>query len=174
MDSTWIHLVMNSHVRIHIYEFICSLNSSNTNIFPPLSIKVISMSMTLFPSMATLALPWMNKQKVDPEKLHLQLTQMWGGEKGSEVNSEDLNTIHAKSCLHRGMWNGQQYDRSLHTLMRSVIPSCNNVIKLPLMWTRSIVEGSSILTPNLVGHVLLQNLLSWSLVILTLLPIGTL
>jgi hypothetical protein len=46
------------------------------NVFPPLSIKVISMGTTLFPSMARLALPWMNKQKMDPEKLHLQLTGM--------------------------------------------------------------------------------------------------
>jgi len=45
------------------------------------SIKVISMGTTLFPSMARLALPWMNKQKMDPEKLHLQLTRMSGGEK---------------------------------------------------------------------------------------------
>jgi hypothetical protein len=37
---------MNSHVQIHIHEFICSMNSSNTNIFPPLSIKVISMGTT--------------------------------------------------------------------------------------------------------------------------------
>ncbi len=27
---------------------------------------------------------------MDPEKLHLQLTQMWGGEEGSEVKSENL------------------------------------------------------------------------------------
>ncbi len=70
------------------------------------------------------------------------------------------------------MRNGQQYDRSLRTLMRSVILSRNNIIKLPLTWTRSIVEGPSILTPNLVGRALLQNLLFRSLVILTLLPIG--
>ncbi len=108
---------------------------------------------------------------MDSEKLHLQLTQMWGGEKGSEVKSENLYSTHAKSCLHRGMWNGQQYNRSLRTLMRSVILSRNCIIKLPLTWTRSIVEGPSILTPNLVWRVLLQNLLSWSLVILTSLPI---
>ncbi len=108
---------------------------------------------------------------MDPEKLHLQVTQMWGGEKGSEVKSENLNTTHAKSCLHWGMWNGQWYDRFLHTLMRSVITSRNNIIKLLMTWTRSIVEGPSVLTPNLVGHALLQNLLSWSLVILTSLPI---
>jgi hypothetical protein len=46
------------------------------NYFPPFSIKVISMGRILFPSMARLALPQMNKQKMDPEKLHLQLTQM--------------------------------------------------------------------------------------------------
>ncbi len=109
---------------------------------------------------------------MDPEKLHLQLTQKWGGEKGSEAKSENLNTTHAKSCLHRGVWNGQQYDRYLRMLMRSVFTSCNKVIKLPLTWTRSIVEGPSILTLSLVGCVLLQNLLSLSLVILTLLPIG--
>ncbi len=85
-----------------------------------------------------------------------------------------LNTIHAKNCLHRGMWNGQQYDRTLLMLMHLVIPSRNNIIKLPLTQTRSIVEGPSVLTPNLVGHALLQNLLSRSLVSLTLLPIGTL
>jgi hypothetical protein len=28
------------------------------------------------------------------------------------------NTIHAKNCLHRGMWNGQQYNRTLRMLMR--------------------------------------------------------
>jgi hypothetical protein len=38
--------MMNSHVQFHICEFIVSMNSSNTNIFPPLSIKVISMSTT--------------------------------------------------------------------------------------------------------------------------------
>ncbi len=94
----------------------------------------------------------MNKQKLDPEKLHLQLTRMWCGEKGSEVKSENLNTTHARNCLHRGMWNGQQYNRSLHTLMCSAITSHNNIIKLPLTWTRSIVEGPSVLTPNLVGR----------------------
>jgi hypothetical protein len=45
------------------------------------SIKVISMGTTLFPSMARLTLPCMNKQKLDPKRLHLQLTQMRGGEK---------------------------------------------------------------------------------------------
>jgi hypothetical protein len=38
---------VNSNVQIYlIYEFIYSINSYNTNIFPPLSIKVISMGMT--------------------------------------------------------------------------------------------------------------------------------
>jgi hypothetical protein len=40
------------------------------------SIKFFSMDTTLFPSMARLALPEMNKQKLDPKRLHLQLTQM--------------------------------------------------------------------------------------------------
>jgi hypothetical protein len=26
--------------------------------------------------------------------------------KGLEVKSENLDKIHAKNCLHRGMWNG--------------------------------------------------------------------
>ncbi len=44
-------------------------------------------------------------------------------------------------------------------LMCSVIPCLhNNVVKLPLTWTRSIVEGPSILTPNLVGHALSSEL----------------
>jgi hypothetical protein len=48
----------NSHVWIHlIYEFICPMNSSNKNVFPPLSIRVISMGTTLFSSMARLTLP---------------------------------------------------------------------------------------------------------------------
>jgi hypothetical protein len=34
------------------------------------------MGKTLFSSMARLALPYMNKQKMDPEKLHLQLTNV--------------------------------------------------------------------------------------------------
>ncbi len=85
-----------------------------------------------------------------------------------------LNTIHAKNYLHRGMWNGQQYDRTLRMLMCLVIPSRNNSIKFPLTQTHSIVEGPSVLAPNLVGRALLQNLLSRSLVILTLLPIGKL
>jgi hypothetical protein len=42
--------------------------------------------------------------------------------------------------------------------MRSVIPSHNNIVKLPLALTRSIVEGPSILTPNLVGHALSSEL----------------
>ncbi len=40
------------------------MNAYSTNIFPPLSIRVISMGTTLFPSMARLALPYMNKQKL--------------------------------------------------------------------------------------------------------------
>ncbi len=48
----------------------------------------------------------MNKQNLDPKRLHLQLTQMWAGEKGSEIKSENLNTIHAKNRLYRGMCNG--------------------------------------------------------------------
>ncbi len=39
--------MMNSHVQIHVHVFICSMNSSNTNIFPQLSIKVISMGTTV-------------------------------------------------------------------------------------------------------------------------------
>ncbi len=75
------------------------------------------------------------------------------------------NTINAKNRLHRGMRNGHEYDGTLRMLMRLlVIPSRNNIVKLPLMGTRSIVEGPSILTPNLVGRALLQNLLF---------PIGT-
>jgi hypothetical protein len=35
--------------------------------YPPLSIKVTSLGMTLFPSMARLTLPYMNKQKLDPK-----------------------------------------------------------------------------------------------------------
>ncbi len=54
----------------------------------------------------------MNKQKLDPKRLHLQLTRMWGGEKGSEVKSENLNTTHAKSCIHRGVWNGSTIRQS--------------------------------------------------------------
>jgi hypothetical protein len=70
------------------------------------SIKVISMGTTLFPSMARLALPSMNKQKLDPKRLHLQLTQMWGGEKRIRGKRENLDTIDARNCVHRGMWNG--------------------------------------------------------------------
>jgi hypothetical protein len=43
------------------------MNSYNTNVFPQLSIKVISMGTILFPSMVRLALLKMNKQKMDPE-----------------------------------------------------------------------------------------------------------
>jgi hypothetical protein len=43
-------------------------------------------------------------------------------------------------------------------LMHSVIPSRNNIVKLPLMQTRSIVEGPSVLTPNLVGRALSSEL----------------
>ncbi len=73
-----------------------------------ISIKVFSMGTTLFPSMTRLPLPLTNKQKLDPKRLHLELTWMWGGEKGSEVKSENLDTIYAKNCLHRGMWNGSK------------------------------------------------------------------
>jgi hypothetical protein len=48
----------------------------------------------------------MNKQKLDPKMLHLQLLVCEVEIKGSEVKSENLDTIHAKSSLHRGMWNG--------------------------------------------------------------------
>ncbi len=65
--------------------------------------------------------------------------RMWDGEEGSEVKSENLNTTYAKSYLHRGMWNGQQYGRTLRMLMCSVILSHNNIVKLPLTWMRSMV-----------------------------------
>jgi hypothetical protein len=42
------------------------------------------------------------------------------------------NTIHAENCLHKGMWNGQQYDKTLRVLMRLVNPSRNNIVKLQL------------------------------------------
>jgi hypothetical protein len=37
---------MNLHAQLHLYEFIYPMNSSNMNMFHPLSIKVISMGMT--------------------------------------------------------------------------------------------------------------------------------
>jgi hypothetical protein len=65
-------------------------------------------------------------------KLQCTPTAMLTSLTGSEVKSGNLSTTHAMSCLHRGMWNGQQYNRSLRTLMCSVITSHNNIIKLPL------------------------------------------
>jgi hypothetical protein len=44
----------------------------------------------------------MNKQKIDLEKLHLQLTRMWGGEKGSEVKSENLKYNPCKELSSQG------------------------------------------------------------------------
>jgi hypothetical protein len=41
--------------------------------------------------------------KKTPPTTHLNVR--WR-KKGSEVKSENLNTLHAKNCLHRGMWNG--------------------------------------------------------------------
>jgi hypothetical protein len=52
------------------------------------------------------------------------------------------------------MWNGQQYNRYLHMLMHSVILLHNNIVKLQLTRTHSIVEGPSILISNLVGRAL--------------------
>jgi hypothetical protein len=64
------------------------------------------MGMTLFPSIARLALPLMNKQKLDPKDSTYNSLECEEEKKGSEVKSENFNTIHAKNCLHRGMWNG--------------------------------------------------------------------
>jgi hypothetical protein len=100
---------------------------------------------------------------------------MWDGEKGSEVKSENLDTTHAKSCLHRGMWNGQRYNRTLRMLMRSVISSRNNIVKLPAInvnasdGVRTFCSYSQLI---LIVH-FLKILLSRSVVILTLLPIST-
>ncbi len=59
--------------------------------------------------------------------------------KDQRLKVKTSNTIYAKNCLHRGMWNGQQYSRTLLMLMHSVIPLRNNIFKLPLMWMRSMV-----------------------------------
>ncbi len=136
MSSSYV----NSHVRVHlIYEFIYSMSSYNTDIFPPLSIR------GFFHVCDTLPLHGKSCSAIDEQtetrskRLHLPLPQRWGWEKRSEVKSGNLNSTHAKSCLHRGMWNGQRYGRTLCMLMCSVIPSCNNIVKIPLMWTRSMV-----------------------------------
>jgi hypothetical protein len=47
------------------YRYFNGLKAPNYSPFPQLSRKVISMGMTLFPSMARLTLPWMNKQILD-------------------------------------------------------------------------------------------------------------
>jgi hypothetical protein len=90
------------------------------------------MGTTLFP-------PWQDslchneqtetESKKTPPTTHLNVR--WRKE-DQRYKVKTLNTIHAKNCLHRGMWNGQQYGRSLRMLMCSVIPSCNNIVKLPL------------------------------------------
>jgi hypothetical protein len=53
------------------------------------------------------------------------------------------NKIHTKNCLHRGMWNGQQYDRSLGMLMRSVTTSRNNMIKKKTCLSPSLIVDHS-------------------------------
>jgi hypothetical protein len=49
----------------------------------------------------------MNKQKLDPKDSTYNSLKCEVEKKGSEVKSENLNTTHAKSSLHKGMWNGQ-------------------------------------------------------------------
>jgi hypothetical protein len=49
------------------YRYLNGLNVPYYSSYPLLSIKVISMGMTLFPSRARLTLPLMNKQKLDPK-----------------------------------------------------------------------------------------------------------
>jgi hypothetical protein len=48
----------------------------------------------------------MNKQKLDPKDSTNNSLECEVEKKGSEIKSENLDTIHAKNCLHRGMWNG--------------------------------------------------------------------
>jgi hypothetical protein len=70
-----------------------------------MSIKVVSMGTTLFPSMARLALPWTNRNWTQKDSTYNSL-KCEVEKKGSEVKRENLDIIHAKNCLHRGMWNG--------------------------------------------------------------------
>ncbi len=81
-----------------------------------------------------------NGSRKTPPTTHLNVR--W--RKGSEVKSENLNTTHAKSCLHRGMWNGQQYNRSLRMLMCSVITSHNN-IKSSYHWSEHVQQWKDLL-----------------------------
>jgi hypothetical protein len=48
----------------------------------------------------------MNKQKLDQKDSPYNSLECEVEKKGSEVKSENLDTIHTKNCLHRGMWNG--------------------------------------------------------------------
>ncbi len=90
------------------------------------------MGMTLFPSMVRLALQLMNKQKLDSKDSTYNSLECEMENKDQRKKVKTSYTIHAKNCLHRGMWNGQQYGRTLHMLMHPVIPSRNNKVKLPL------------------------------------------
>jgi hypothetical protein len=74
----------------------------------------------------------MNKQKLDPKDSTYSSLECEVENKGSDVKSEDLDTIHAKNCLHRGMWNGSTIQLNPAYVDALNNPFTHKVIKLPL------------------------------------------
>ncbi len=75
-----------------------------------------------------------------PKRLHLQLTQMWGGGKWIRGKKWKPQIQSMLTIVFTGVCGMiQRYGRTLHILMCSVIPSRNDIVKLPLTWMRSMV-----------------------------------
>ncbi len=117
---------------------------------------------------------WTNRNWTQKDSTHNSL-KCEVEKKGSEVKSENLDTIHAKNCLHRGMWNG--------STIRQNSANVDALSNLFTQWYGQVTTNVNVFNGvrtfcsysqlSWIVHSL-QNLLSQSVVILTLLPISTL
>ncbi len=94
--------------------------------------------------------------------------------KGSEVKIENLGTIHAKNCLHRSMWNGSTIRQNpvYVDALSNPFTQYYSQVTINLNVFNGVRTFCSYSQLSWIVH-FLQNLLSWSIVKLTSLPIGT-
>ncbi len=115
---------------------------------------------------------WTNRNWTQKDSIHNSL-ECEVERIGSEVKSENLNTIHAKNCLHRGMWNGSmiRQNPAYVDALSNPFTQKYGQVTINMNAYNSVRTFHSYSQLSLIVH-FLQNLLSQSVVILTLLPIS--
>jgi hypothetical protein len=109
-ESATAQYVAYGKTTVHPYLCILYLSPvlgtfNSTSSFTPKGL--LCMGRTLFPSMASIALPWMNKIETVSKQLHFYfVSKQRGGEKWHEVKSSKNPRVQSilMACLHWGKW----------------------------------------------------------------------